>query len=216
MSKANFPTNPDAASRAAAQTLPEDELIERARGQDLQAFNQLVLTYQNLAYSVAYRLLQDDAATSDAVQDSFIKAYRGLAGFHGGSFKSWLMRIVVNTCYDELRTQQRRRTDGLDDLVREPEPLHTLGTRPETPEQYTERMELNAVLEQAINTLPEDQRTALVLCDIHGFAYEEIADMTGWPMGTVKSRINRARVRLRDLLLLRPELLPPSFRPNTG
>lgn len=126
------------------------------------------------------------------------------------------MRIVVNTCYDELRTQQRRRTDGLDDLVREPEPLPTLGTRPETPEQYTERMELNAALEQAINALPEDQRTALVLCDVHGFAYEEIADMTGWPMGTVKSRINRARVKLRDLLLLRPELLPPSFRPNTG
>ncbi|MCB0156817.1 MAG: sigma-70 family RNA polymerase sigma factor [Caldilineaceae bacterium] len=216
MSRANFPTNQDASTHDGAQPAPEDALIVRARAKDLAAFNQLVLTYQNLAYSVAYRLLQDPAATADAVQDSFIKAYRGLDGFQGGNFKSWLMRIVVNTCYDELRTQQRRRTDGIDDLVQEPEPLPTLGTRPESPEEYAERVELNAALEEAIAALPEEQRTAVVLCDIHGFAYDEIAAMTGWPMGTVKSRINRARVKIREILLQRPELLPPSFRPNTG
>lgn len=216
MGKANFPNNPEQTPSLGEAGSSEDELVARARAHDLAAFNQLVLAYQNLAYSVAYRMLQDQASTSDAVQDSFIKAYRGLSGFQGGNFKSWLMRIVVNTCYDELRTQQRRRTDGLDDLHQEPEPLSTLGTRPETPEQYAERMELGSALEAAVAALPEEQRTAVVLYDVHGFAYEEIAEMTGWPMGTVKSRINRARIKLRDTLLQNPELLPPSYRPNTG
>lgn len=194
----------------------EDELIARARTQDLDAFNQLVLRYQNLAYSVAYRMLHDDAITLDIVQDSFIKAFNAMPRFAGGSFKSWLMRIVVNSCYDELRKRQRRRTDSLEDLTAEPEPLGTLSTRPERPDDHAERMELQRAIEAGIARLPDEQRTAVVLCDVHGHSYEEIVDITGWPMGTVKSRINRGRLKLREMLLENPELLPPAFRPKNG
>ena len=99
----------------------EHTVIQRAITGDLEAFNQLVLAYQHLAYSVAFRTLQDPEAAADAVQESFIKAYRAIGGFQGGSFKSWMIRIVVNTCYDVLRSKQQRLTDSLDDLGEENE-----------------------------------------------------------------------------------------------
>ena len=193
--------------------MEEQRVIDRALQGEVDAFNQLVLTYQSLAYSIAYRVLQDEAASADAVQESFIKAYRALATFQGGSFKSWLTRIVVNTCYDVLRMQKRRATDSLDDLPTEHEYTPYLVDRSEGPEAYAERMEMNRWLEQGIRALPTDQRTVLVLCDIHGYAYEEIAEIADLPIGTVKSRISRARTRLRDFLLQKPELLPSTFRP---
>ena len=91
---------------------PESELIARACGGDVDAFNQLIQHHQGLAYSVAYRTLQDGAAADDAVQESVIKAWRALGQYHGGSFKSWLMRIVVNTCYDVLRSSHYRNTES--------------------------------------------------------------------------------------------------------
>ncbi len=195
--------------------MDEQSIIARALAGEANAFNQLVLQYQNLAYSIAYRMLQDQSASADAVQDSFIKAYRALATFQGGNFKSWLTRIVVNTCYDVLRAQQRRATDSLDDLPAEAEYAPYLVDHAEGPEAHAERMELNQLIEVGIRALPTEQRTALVLCDIHGYAYEEIAEITNLPLGTVKSRISRARTRLRDFLLQNPELLPSTFRPYT-
>ncbi len=191
----------------------EDQLIRRAAAGDLEAFNQLALAYQNLAYSVAWRTLQDEEAAADAVQESLIKAYRGLHSFQGGSFKSWIIRIVVNTCYDSLRSRRRRRTDSLDDFAEEGDFAPQLEDPAERPEAYAQRMELSSLIEQGIGRLPPDQRLALTLCDVHGYAYEEISELTGMPMGTVKSRINRARVKLRDFLLQYPELLPAAFRP---
>lgn len=149
------------------------------------------------------------------MQDSFLKAYRALDQFHGGSFKSWLMRIVVNTCYDVLRSSQWRRTDSLDDLPVEEEHATPFIDHSESPHEFVERAELSDWIEVGIRTLPADQRLALVLCDVHGYAYEEIAEITGQPMGTVKSRISRGRARLRDYLVRRPELLPASFRPKS-
>ncbi len=194
--------------------MDQELLIERSLNGELDAFNQLILEYQNLAYSVAYRLLSNTEAAADAVQDSFIKAYRALESFRGGSFKSWLMRIVTNTCYDELRAQKRRRTDSLDDLPVEEEFVTQLIDSRESPDQFVERQELSGLIEAAIQSLPEDQRTVLILCDVHGYAYEEIAEMTDVAMGTVKSRISRARGRVRDYLTERPELLPAAFRPK--
>lgn len=191
----------------------EQQLIERATAGDLDAFNHLVLAYQNLAYSVAYRTLQDADAAADAVQESLIKAFRSLGTFYGGSFKSWVIRIVVNTCYDSLRSRRRRPTDSIDDFVGEGEYAPQLEDPAERPEAYAQRMELSELLEQGIKSLPPDQRLALTLCDVHGYAYDEISELTGMPMGTVKSRINRARARLRDYLLRYPELLPAAFRP---
>lgn len=191
----------------------EQAIIERAAKGETQAFNLLVLKYQDMAYSVAYRMLRDEDAAADVVQESFIKAFRALAGFQGGNFRSWLMRIVANTCYDVLRTRQRRATDSLDDLPVDHDHIASLVDHAESPEAYAERMELNQLIEAGIHTLPPDQRLVLVLCDIHGYAYEEIAEIAELPMGTVKSRISRARMRLRDYLLNKPELLPSSFRP---
>ena len=193
-----------------------DELgaIERARQNDLDAFNELVLHYQNLAYSVAYRMLPDEDAAADAVQDSFIKAYRALNTFKGGSFKSWLMRIVTNTCYDLLRARKRRPTESLDDQVVESAAVTTLSALPAMPQEHAESTELREFIEQSIEYLPDDQRLAILLCDVHGYAYDEIVDITGWPMGTVKSRISRGRIKLREHLLRQPELLPTAFRPK--
>lgn len=202
--------------------VPEQQLITQAANGDLNAFNELVLRYQNLAYSVAYRTLQEEDAAADAVQESMIKAFRSIRSFEGGSFKSWIIRIVVNTCYDVLRSRKRRRTDSLDGFGDADDPdgdssasdhnpqWEDLGERPDA---YVQRMELSELIERGIRSLPAEQRLALTLCDVHGYAYEEIGELTGMPMGTVKSRINRARARLRDYLLQYPELLPASFRP---
>jgi RNA polymerase sigma-70 factor, ECF subfamily len=193
--------------------MDQHSLIERSLHGDLDAFNQLIIEYQNLAYSVAYRLLDDADTAADAVQDSFIKAFRALENFRGGSFKSWLMRIVTNTCYDMLRARQRQKTDSLDDLPVENEYVPELVDHQESPQQYVERQELSFFITAAIQDLPEDQRVSIVLCDVEGYSYEEISEITGVAIGTVKSRISRARGRVRDYLIRHPELLPATFRP---
>lgn len=193
--------------------LDEQEAIACALKGDLDAFNQLVLKYQQMAYSVAYRMLHNEGAAADTVQESFLKAYRALHSFQGGNFKSWLMRIVVNSCYDLLRVQQREQTDSLDDGSVDSDYAPHLVDHSEGPEAYAERMELTHYIELGIRALPPDQRTVLILCDVQGYSYEEIAEITGFPMGTVKSRISRARTKLRDFLLQKPELLPATFRP---
>ncbi len=201
-------------SLSPASQLTEGQLIADACAGDAGAFDKLILQYQGLAYSVAYRTLQDGAAADDAVQESIIKAYRALAQYRGGSFKSWLMRIVVNTCYDVLRSSHYRNTESLDDGPVDDDHATQLIDHNEGPQDHAERAELNEWIESGIKSLPPDQRLVLVLCDVHGYAYDEIATIIEQPMGTVKSRISRARARLRDYLLRRPELLPSTFRPN--
>lgn len=194
----------------------EADAIAAARRGDLAAFNLLVTAYQGLAYSVAYRTLQNPDSAADAVQDSFVKAYKAIGTFQGGSFKSWIIRIVANTCYDLLRTRQHRLTDSLEDLPTDEDHAAPLEDPAESPADYAERMELSALIEQSIAALPADLRLVLTLCDVHGYSYEEIAEIAQLPMGTVKSRISRARTRIRDLLLRQPELLPAAFRPRDG
>jgi RNA polymerase sigma-70 factor (ECF subfamily) len=194
----------------------EADAIAAAQRGDLAAFNRLVTAYQGLAYSVAYRTLQNPDSAADAVQDSFVKAYRAIAAFQGGSFKSWIIRIVANTCYDLLRTRQHRMTDSLEDLPVDEDQAAQLEDPAESPAAFAERMELSALIEQSIAALPADLRLVLTLCDVHGYSYEEIAELAQLPMGTVKSRISRARARIRDLLLRQPELLPAAFRPRDG
>ena len=211
-------TRPPSSSLPPSTPPDAQQAIARALAGEVDAFNQLVVKYQRLAYSVAYRMLQNEESAGDAVQDSFVKAFRALGGFKGGLFKSWLLRIVVNTCYDVLRVQQRYVSEPFEE-----EPItdgdETRASRPlvdshESPAAYVERMELSGYIEVGIRSLPPDQRLVLVLCDVHGYSYEEIAEITGYPMGTVKSRISRARTKLRDYLLQHPELLPTSFRPK--
>jgi RNA polymerase sigma-70 factor (ECF subfamily) len=195
------------------QNTDEQTLIANAQRGDLDAFNQLVIHYQSLAYHVAYRVLSDADAAADAAQDAFLRAYRAIGQCRGGSFKSWLWRIVTNTCYDQLRARQRQPTASLEALlVSDSAPGPSFVDHAESPEAYTERQELNRAIQAGINTLPPDQRIALTLCDVAGMNYQEIAEITRVSLGTVKSRINRARTKLRDYLLAQQELLPIQYR----
>jgi len=196
--------------------MDEQRLIAQAQRGDLHAFNELVLAYQSTLYNVAYRILGDADAAADATQDAFVSAYRAIARFRGGSFKAWLLRIVTNACYDQLRVKQRRPTDSLDDMLVEPEHDATLRDDSEGPEEFVLRQELGAAIQQGLSTLPPDQRITLVLSDIEGLSYDEIAEATHVSLGTVKSRLSRARAKLRDYLLHNGELLPAAYRLQGG
>lgn len=194
--------------------MDEQGFITAAQKGDATAFNQLVRAYQTLAYRTAYRVLGDPAAAEDATQDAFISAFKHIRAYRGGSFKAWLLRIVTNRCYDQLRVKQRRPTASLDALLLDPdEPV--LGAEraaPEAPQDWAERQELNAAIQQGLALLPPDQRVTLVLVDIEGFSYEEVAAATDANVGTVKSRLSRARAHLRDFLMAQPELIPSHYR----
>jgi len=191
----------------------EQALIAAAQAGDLPAFNQLILRYQGLAYNVAYRILDDPDAAADATQDGFIKAFRRVGQYRGGSFKAWLLRIITNTCYDALRGRKRRPTTSLesDEDEDSDHDIRWLDAG-ERPDAYVMRQELAAAIQAAIQKLPPDQRITLILSDIEGLDYQEIAEATHVALGTVKSRLSRARARLRDLLLAQEELLPPQYR----
>jgi RNA polymerase sigma-70 factor (ECF subfamily) len=192
--------------------MDEEALIASARKGDARAFNQLVLLYQGMAYNVAYRILGDADAAADATQDAFLSAFKAIRQFRGGSFKAWILRIVTNSCYDQLRSKQRRPADSLDDLDVEEDHLRSLRDPSEQPDEYVERRQLNQALRAGIQRLPAEQRVVLVLSDIQGLNYQEIAAATGLSLGTVKSRLSRGRARLRDLLLEQRELLPARYR----
>jgi RNA polymerase sigma factor (sigma-70 family) len=193
--------------------MDEKALIDAARQGDVGSFNKLVLSHQSMVYNLAYRILGDQAAAADATQDAFISAFKGIGKFRGGSFKSWLMRIVTNACYDQLRHKQRRPTASLDALlVSDPAPIRPLTDPGESPEEYTLRQELSRVIQAGMGTLPPEQRVALILSDVQGLSYQEIAEVTGVSLGTVKSRLSRARGKLRDFLLEKGELLPSRYR----
>jgi len=192
--------------------MDESALIKAAQSGDVNAFNSLVLAYQQIAYNVAYRVLGNRDAARDATQDGFIRAFRALSQYRGGSFKSWLLRIVTNCCYDQMRAKKRRPSTPLDDLVEDDEHTTILADDTETPEAHIEREELGALLQRALKSLPEDQRMVVVLCDVQGLSYEEAANACSVALGTVKSRLSRARGKMRDYLLQRPELLPDSLR----
>jgi RNA polymerase sigma-70 factor (ECF subfamily) len=193
--------------------MDETYLIQAAKRGDVESFNVLVLAYQDVAYTVAYRIMGEPHSAADAAQEAFISAYQKLHQFRGDSFKPWLMRIVTNACYDELRRRQRRPVTSLDALsdVRPAADLN-LHSPLENPEQYAQRSELNSAIQDCINDLPDDQRVIAVLSDVESYAYQEIADITGLPLGTVKSRLSRARSRLRDCLRAVRELLPAEYR----
>ena len=191
--------------------MDENELIARSQKKDVAAFNLLVERYQQLAYNVALRMLGDVPSAEDATQEAFISAYEHIKQFRGGSFRSWLLRIVSNTSLDMLRSRKRRASIPLDDLPAgwESSPLMA---DPDTPEEFVLRRELRSQIQRGLLALPPDQRAAIILSDLHGLTYDEIATITNSTLGTVKSRISRGRARLRDLLLLERELLPQSRR----
>ncbi len=178
----------------------DEALVRAARQGDLDAYNRLVRTYERQAYAVALRLLRRPELAEDATQDAFIQAYRALDAFRGGSFRAWLMRIVTNRCYDLLRSATRRAADSLDAQMFEAEPHWSSIAAPDDPVSRATQAELGRFLEGALATLPEDQKLTVVLCDVQGYDYEEAAEIMGVALGTVKSRLSRARSALRVLV----------------
>jgi RNA polymerase sigma-70 factor, ECF subfamily len=179
-------------------------LVERARDGDLDAFNDLVVAYQDHLFALVVRMVPDRDQASDAVQEAFFSAYRNLHSFRGGSVRSWLSRICVNAAMDAQRAKKRRPAQPYPELEDESwQPPAGEDADPVTTALATER---TTVLSGALAQITHDQRTAIVLFDIEGYDYAEIADMTGVSLGTVKSRIHRGRLALRGLLENRMEL----------
>jgi RNA polymerase sigma-70 factor (ECF subfamily) len=197
----------------------ETALIQDAQRGDLDAFNTLVLHYQDCVFNTALRILGDEQLAADASQEAFISAFRGITTFRGGSFKAWLLRTVTNACYDELRRQKRRPTVPLEpetDDGDEMEAPRWLTDSALTPEQAAELEELEHAIQHCLDALPTQFRTVVVLADIQGLDYSEIATIARAPLGTIKSRLARARLRLRECLQGFWELLPQTFRLKEG
>ena len=195
--------------------MDEAALIQAAQQGDLDAFNRLVLAYQDMLYAQAYRMINEPAVAEDATQDAFISAYRNLKSYRGGSFKAWLLRIVTNACYDELRRRKRRPTTPLEPLDQEDEEIespHWLADPGESPEDAAERAELADALQDCLQGLSPEFRSVVILVDIQGMNYQDASEAVGTALGTVKSRLARARLKLRDCLQGFWELLPASFR----
>ena len=186
---------------------PEEDLIARTRDGDVDAFNQIVDMYQRPLYNMALRMLGDAPAAEDATQDAFFSAFRNIGRFKGGNLKSWLFTIAANACRDVLRSRNVRRTESLDveDVTIDP-PSST-----ESPEDYAVRREMGQSIQQGLDSIPHDQRLAVVLIDVQGFGYEEAAEVIGISVGTVKSRLSRGRARVRDFLRGRPGVLPARY-----
>jgi RNA polymerase sigma-70 factor (ECF subfamily) len=197
--------------------MDEQALIQEALDGSLDAFNGLVLHYQDIVYNVAYRVMGEHGAASDACQEAFISAYQKLHQYRGGSFKSWLLRIVTNACYDELRRRQRRPVTPLIPETDEGEMVEDpfwIEDDQASPEEQTEQAELEKAIQHCISALEEKFRTAIVLVDIEGMDYESAAEIAKTPLGTIKSRLARARSRVQDCLQDFWELLPDIFRLN--
>ena len=178
-------------------------LIERAATGDLEAFNQLVLRYQNLAYSHAYAMLGNPAQAGDATQESFIKAFQAINTFRGVSFRAWLLKIVTNSAYDVLRRSHRHPTQPLlpeDETGEEVESAAWLVDPSADVQEVVEQHELSKQIYQAMGELPEAFRSVLTLIDVNEMDYTEAAQALNIPLGTVKSRLARARLQMQQKL----------------
>ena len=199
--------------------MDEAGLIRDAQQGDLDAFNTLILAYQDRVYNQAFRVLGEYQSADDATQEAFISAFKNIRSFRGGSFRAWLLRIVTNACYDELRRKKRRPTTPLEPETEDGEVMSSprwLADPSMTPSQQAEADELEHAIQHCINNLPLEFKTVVVMADLQGLDYAEVASAVRVPLGTVKSRLARARLRLRECLRSFEELLPASYRLEDG
>jgi RNA polymerase sigma-70 factor (ECF subfamily) len=196
-------------------SMDEPALISNAQHGDLDAFNTLVLAYQGIVYNTALRILEDEDLAADASQEAFISAFRALNSYRGGSFRAWLLRTVTNACYDELRRKRRRPTTPLEPETEDGDEIESpswLADPNASPEEQIDQAELEHAIQHCLENLPTDFRVVVVLADIQGLDYTEVAAAIKKPLGTIKSRLARARLRLRECLQSFRELLPAAFR----
>jgi len=193
-----------ATTRKGVKRVEEARLIAKASAGDAAAFNTLMGMHERRMYAVSLRMCGNAEDAQDCLQEAMLRVYRALSGFKGqSSFSTWLYRITMNTCLDELRKRKNRPSTSLDGLL-------DAGWSPvdagETPERHALRREVHQSLEAFIQELPEDMRAAVVLRDIQGYSYEEIAEALDANVGTIKSRISRGREKLREKIAARSEL----------
>ena len=192
-------------------TTTDEELVARAQGGDVESFNQLIVRWERPIYALAYRVIGREEDARDVCQDAFLRAYRALPGFKGqAKFSSWLYRIALNLCRDWIRRQRRAPVSQLPEdadaieLASETGPVESI-------EDLVARRELSAIVEEAMSELSEEQRTAIILKEYHGMTFQEIADMQGCPLSTVKTRLYQGlslvRRRLEQQGQLTPELV---------
>ena len=197
-------------------TISDDEkdLIKAAQRGDLNAFNALILRYQNLLFGIALRMLGDEDTASDAVQEALISAFSKFRTFRGGSLRSWLARVTVNACYDEMRRKRRQREVPLEQFNMEGEEVEDLSWMIDPaarPEERYDSYEMESAIQESLDQLTPAYREALVLVDIEGLSYEEASVAAQVPVGTVKSRLARARLQLRSSLQGYRDLLPSQY-----
>jgi len=178
-------------------TTTDEELVARAQGGDVESFNQLIVRWERPIYALAYRVIGKEEDARDVCQDAFLRAYRALPGFKGqAKFSSWLYRIALNLCRDWIRRQRRAPVSQLPEdmdaieLASEKGPVESI-------EDLVARRELSAIVEEAMSELSEEQRTAIILKEYHGMTFQEIADMQGCPLSTVKTRLYQGLTVLR-------------------
>lgn len=192
----------------------KDQIRNSIKG-DLDSFNQIVLEYQGLVYNQAYRIIGEPDSAADAAQEAFISAFKKLHTYRGGSFKSWLLRIVSNACYDEFRRRKRQPVSPLYPENQDGDEVDSpswLESNDDKPEELLVRLELSEAIQVCLDRLEIDFRTIVVLVDIQGLDYASAAKIIDRPLGTIKSRLARARQNLKDCLQGFRELLPFEFR----
>jgi len=190
--------------------MDENALLQASKNGDVEAFNVLVLEYQGQIFNVCYRMLGDPSSAEDMTQEAFVSAYKNIKRFKEGNFRAWLFRIASNSCRDYLRSPRLRKSQSLELIEETFEGV--LISNLESPDNFAIRKELSGVIQVALLKLPEDQRFALILVDVQGMSYEEAANILDTPIGTVKSRLSRAREAVRRQLVKQKELLPTQFR----
>ena len=193
----------------------ETSLIEAAQRGDLEAFNQLVLKFQDMMYRIALRTLNDEAGADDATQNAMIQAFRNIKSFRGGSFRSWLARVTVNASYDEMRRWRRQPSVSLEQVNSDGEEIESLPWMidlADGPEDQFASTELRGAIQAWVKSLIPDYRLVVVLVDVEGMSYEEAARIADLPVGTVKSRLARARGQLRKTLQSYQNMLPRAYR----
>jgi RNA polymerase sigma-70 factor (ECF subfamily) len=181
-------------------TWTDEELVARSQRGDVDSFNQLILRWERPIYALAYRVLGREEEARDVCQEAFLRAFRALPGFKGqAKFSSWLYRITLNLCRDWIRRQRRAPVSQLPEDMDALEMAAARGPV-ESIEDLVARRELSAVVEEAMALLPEEQRTAIILKEYHGMTFQEIADLQGCPLSTVKTRLYQGLSVLRRQL----------------
>jgi RNA polymerase sigma-70 factor (ECF subfamily) len=195
---------PERGPSALEMTSTDEELVARSIGGDSDSFNELILRWERPIYALAYRTIGREEDARDVCQETFLRAFRALPGFRGqAKFSSWLYRIALNLCRDWMRRERRT------PVVQAPEDVDLMdlaaATEPsESIEDLVARQDLSRLVEHAMTQLPEEQRTAIVLKEYHGLTFQEIADLVGCPLSTVKTRLYQGLTVLRRELSKTP------------